>query len=99
MSTANHALTVEAGLQPNRICWLRSVPVTQEFGLLFWQPSDQALVMPRRLSRLPGFDAACQVSADGRLAGVVARNRWRAGAAIGDNGQYRPGLRAAAQRR
>ena len=32
--------------------------------MLFWQPSDQALVMPRRLSRLPAFEAASQVSAD-----------------------------------
>src|SRR3546814_1429141 len=29
-----------------------------EFGLLFWQPNDRALVMPRRLSRLPGFEHA-----------------------------------------
>jgi hypothetical protein len=34
-----------------------------EFGLLFWQPSDRALVMPRRLNRLPGFEHACEVSA------------------------------------
>jgi lipoate-protein ligase A len=24
-------------------------------GVLFWQPTDQALVMPRRMERLPGF--------------------------------------------
>lgn len=28
-------------------------------GLLFWQPRDRALVMPRRHSRLPGFAEAC----------------------------------------
>ena len=40
-----------------------ALPAIAAFGLLFWQPSDQALVMPRRLSRLPGFDVASQVSA------------------------------------
>ncbi|WP_095082966.1 lipoate--protein ligase family protein [Pseudomonas sp. Irchel s3h17] len=57
------ALTVEAGLQAEQDLLATVCAGAQEFGLLFWQPSDRALVMPRRLSRLPGFDAACQASA------------------------------------
>jgi lipoate-protein ligase A len=34
-----------------------------EHGLLFWRPNDRALVMPRRMSRLPGF-----IEAGGSLA-------------------------------
>ncbi|MCO8164613.1 lipoate--protein ligase family protein [Pseudomonas sp. 21LCFQ010] len=35
-----------------------------EHGLLFWRPDRQALVMPRRMSRLAGFDEACKVLAE-----------------------------------
>lgn len=57
------SLTVEAGLQAEQDL-LTSVCAGQaEFGLLFWQPINRALVMPRRLSRLPGFERACEVSA------------------------------------
>lgn len=58
------ALTVEAGLQAEQDLLATVCAGGQEFGLLFWQPSDRALVMPRRLSRLPGFEAACQASAE-----------------------------------
>lgn len=58
------ALTVEAGLQAEQDLLATVCAGDQEFGLLFWQPSDRALVMPRRLSRLPGFEAACQASAE-----------------------------------
>ncbi|WP_404937781.1 lipoate--protein ligase family protein [Pseudomonas sp. JDS08PS003] len=57
------ALTVEAGLQAEQDLLALVCAGEQEFGLLFWQPSDRALVMPRRLSRLPGFEQACQASA------------------------------------
>ncbi|VVO16675.1 hypothetical protein PS712_03894 [Pseudomonas fluorescens] len=57
------ALTIEAGLQAEQDLLALVCAGDSEFGLLFWQPSDQALVMPRRLNRLPGFDAACEVSA------------------------------------
>ncbi|MDD0995884.1 lipoate--protein ligase family protein [Pseudomonas sp. TNT2022 ID1044] len=57
------ALTIEAGLQAEQDLLASVCAGESEFGLLFWQPSDQALVMPRRLNRLPGFDAACEVSA------------------------------------
>jgi lipoate-protein ligase A len=57
------ALTIEAGLQAEQDLLASVCAADSEFGLLFWQPSDQALVMPRRLNRLPGFEAACEVSA------------------------------------
>ena len=58
------ALTVEAGLQAEQDLLATVCAGDQEFGLLFWQPSDRALVMPRRLSRLPGFEEACLASAE-----------------------------------
>ncbi|WP_332764862.1 lipoate--protein ligase family protein [Pseudomonas koreensis] len=56
-------LTIEAGLQAEQDLLASVCAGNAEFGLLFWQPSDRALVMPRRLNRLPGFDHACEVSA------------------------------------
>ncbi|MGE7959202.1 lipoate--protein ligase family protein [Pseudomonas sp. NPDC089530] len=53
------SLTVEAGLQAEQDLLAQVCTGDQEYGLLFWQPSDRALVMPRRLSRLPGFEQAC----------------------------------------
>lgn len=32
-------------------------------GVLFWQATDQTLVMPRRLSREAGFEAGCEAAA------------------------------------
>ena len=58
------ALTVEAGLHAEQDLLATVCAGDQEFGLLFWQPSDRALVMPRRLSRLPGFEEACLASAE-----------------------------------
>ena len=58
------SLTIEAGLQAEQDLLASVCAGDAEFGLLFWQPSDHALVMPRRLNRLPGFDHACEVSAD-----------------------------------
>ena len=57
-------MTVEAGLAAEQQLLAAVGAGEQDFGLLFWQPSDQALVMPRRLSRLPAFAAASQVSAE-----------------------------------
>ncbi|WP_434709320.1 lipoate--protein ligase family protein [Pseudomonas sp. R1-1] len=56
-------LTIEAGLQAEQDLLASVCAGDAEFALLFWQPSDRALVMPRRLNRLPGFDHACEVSA------------------------------------
>lgn len=57
------SLTVESGLQAEQDLLASVCAGGSEFGLLFWQPSDRALVMPRRLNRLPGFESACEVSA------------------------------------
>ena len=56
-------LTIEAGLQAEQDLLAQVCTGDADFGLLFWQPSDRALVMPRRLSRLPGLEAASDVSA------------------------------------
>ena len=58
------SMRVEAGLAAEQALLAAVCAGEQGFGLLFWQPSDQALVMPRRLSRLPAFDVASRVSAD-----------------------------------
>lgn len=57
------SLTIEAGLQAEQDLLASVCAGDAEFDLLFWQPSDRALVMPRRLNRLSGFDHACEVSA------------------------------------
>lgn len=57
------SLAVETGLQAEQDLLAGVCAGEAEFGLLFWRPSDRALVMPRRLSRLPGFEYACEVSA------------------------------------
>lgn len=50
------SMTVEAGLAAEQDFWLAAVCAgEQAFGLLLWQPNDQALVMPRRLSRFAGL--------------------------------------------
>lgn len=55
---------VEKGLQAE-LDLLASVCAGEaDHGLLFWRPSDRALVMPRRMSRLPGFTEACETLAD-----------------------------------
>jgi lipoate-protein ligase A len=51
-------LSVEAGLEAERQLLDAVHAGVEEWALLFWRPSDRALVMPRRLSRLPGFQAA-----------------------------------------
>ena len=56
-------LTIESGLQAEQDLLASVCAGVAEFGLLFWQPTDRALVMPRRLNRLPGFEHACEVSA------------------------------------
>ncbi|MFG6203754.1 lipoate--protein ligase family protein [Pseudomonas retamae] len=56
-------LTIESGLQAEQDLLASVCAGDAEFGLLFWQPTDRALVMPRRLNRLPQFDHACEVSA------------------------------------
>ncbi|MFJ4195977.1 biotin/lipoate A/B protein ligase family protein [Pseudomonas sp. NPDC089534] len=57
------SLTIESGLQAEQDLLASVCAGDSESGLLFWRPSDRALVMPRRLNRLPGFEHACEVSA------------------------------------
>lgn len=52
-------LTVEAGLQAEQDLLAAVCRGERDHGLLFWRPTDRALVMPRRMSRLEGFEAAC----------------------------------------
>lgn len=59
-------LSVEAGLQAELALLSAVCRGDRSHGVLLWQPTDQALVMPRRMSRLEGFpEAARQVEATG----------------------------------
>lgn len=51
-------LEVEAGLAAERALLEAVQRGQREAGLLLWRPLDRALVMPARMSRLPGFVAA-----------------------------------------
>lgn len=57
-------LSIEAGLRAEQDLLAAVCKGEQPHGVLFWQPSDKALVMPRRMSRLPGFDEASAAVAD-----------------------------------
>ncbi|MBH3428583.1 lipoate--protein ligase family protein [Pseudomonas alkylphenolica] len=52
-------VTVEAGLQAEQDLLASVCKGEKNHGVLFWRPTDHALVMPRRMSRLEGFEAAC----------------------------------------
>ncbi|MNM55287.1 Octanoyl-[GcvH]:protein N-octanoyltransferase [compost metagenome] len=52
-------VTVEAGLHAEQELLAPVCKGEKDHGLLFWRPTDRALVMPRRMSRLDGFEAAC----------------------------------------
>lgn len=53
------ALTVEQGLSAEQALLGAVCRGEQEAAVLFWRPTDHALVMPRRMSRLADFEAAC----------------------------------------
>lgn len=53
-------LSVEAGLRAEQELLADVCAGRRGNAVLFWQPTDQALVMPRRMSRLANFEAACQ---------------------------------------
>ena len=55
---------VEAGLKAEQDLLTLVCDGDADIGLLFWRPADRALVMPRRLSRLPGFSEASETLAD-----------------------------------
>jgi lipoate-protein ligase A len=52
-------LRIEDGLRAEQDLLADVCAGTRKDGVVFWQPADRALVMPRRMQRLPGFDAAC----------------------------------------
>lgn len=56
-------MPVEDGLDAERTLLGDAFRGDRDSGLLFWRPLQQALVMPRRLSRLDGFGAAEQACA------------------------------------
>ncbi|MGQ7818870.1 lipoate--protein ligase family protein [Metapseudomonas furukawaii] len=56
--SAPRRLGVEAGLEAERQLLARVHAGEVDGALLCWRPTDRALVMPRRLARLPGFLAA-----------------------------------------
>jgi lipoate-protein ligase A len=53
-------ICTEAGLKAEQDLLASVCAGDAEYGLLFWRPNDQALVMPRRLSRLDGFTEASE---------------------------------------
>ncbi|CAM3377997.1 lipoate--protein ligase [Pseudomonas floridensis] len=55
---------VEKGLQAEQDLLAAVSAGEADHGLLFWRPNDRALVMPRRMSRLPGFVEASETLAD-----------------------------------
>ena len=57
------ALTVEQGLHAEQELLAAVCRGERDSGVLFWRPTDHALVMPRRMSRLENFEAACSFSA------------------------------------
>ncbi|MBX8522190.1 lipoate--protein ligase family protein [Pseudomonas cichorii] len=57
-------ICIEKGLQAEQDLLASVCAGDADHGLLFWRPNDQALVMPRRMSRLPGFTEASETLAD-----------------------------------
>lgn len=56
--------TVANGLQAEQDLLASVCAGDAEFGLLLWRPTDRALVMPRRMSRLDGFNQATEALTD-----------------------------------
>lgn len=64
--TVIQQLSVEAGLKAEQDLLAAVCAGELEAGVLFWQPTDRSLVMPRRLSRSPGFEhASVELAASG----------------------------------
>ncbi|AAZ37159.1 lipoate--protein ligase family protein [Pseudomonas savastanoi pv. phaseolicola] len=57
-------ICAEQGLQAEQDLLAAVCSGAADHGLLFWRPTDRALVMPRRMSRLPGFVEASETLAD-----------------------------------
>ena len=64
--TVIQQLSVEAGLKAEQDLLAAVCAGELEAGVLFWQPTDRSLVMPRRLSRSSGFEhASVELAASG----------------------------------
>jgi lipoate-protein ligase A len=57
-------ICVEKGLKAEQDLLASVCSGEVDSGLLMWRPNDRALVMPRRMSRLPGFVEASETLAD-----------------------------------
>ena len=57
-------ICVEAGLKAELDLLASVCAGDADSALLMWRPNDRALVMPRRMSRLPGFVEASETLAD-----------------------------------
>lgn len=57
-------ICIEAGLKAEQDLLTSVCAAETDFAILFWRPLDKALVMPRRMSRLPGFVEASETLAD-----------------------------------
>ncbi|KGS12843.1 lipoate--protein ligase, partial [Pseudomonas coronafaciens] len=57
-------ICVEQGLQAEQQLLASVCAGEAGHGLLLWRPTDQALVIPRRMSRLPGFIEASETMTD-----------------------------------
>ncbi|MFA0920567.1 hypothetical protein ALP73_03877 [Pseudomonas coronafaciens pv. garcae] len=57
-------ICVEQGLQAEQELLASVCAGEAGHGLLLWRPTDQALVIPRRMSRLPGFIEASETMTD-----------------------------------
>ena len=64
MNTQVIDICVEAGLAAEQDLLASVCAGDADYGLLFWRPNDNALVMPRRLSRLAGFSDASETLSD-----------------------------------
>jgi lipoate-protein ligase A len=64
MSDSVIDICVEAGLQAEQDLLASVCAADTDFALLLWRPTDRALVMPRRMSRLAGFVEASETLAD-----------------------------------
>ncbi|MDB6051266.1 MAG: Lipoate-protein ligase [Pseudomonas sp.] len=64
MQTPVIPTTVAEGLKAEQDLLASVCAGEAEFGLLLWRPTDRALVMPRRMSRLAGFDQATEALAN-----------------------------------
>ena len=69
-------VTVEAGLQAEQQLLAAVCKGERDYGLLFWRPTDRALVMPRRMMRRQKIRPAritAPAAAHSRIIGTASR--------------------------